>query len=73
MITFEEAQKHVCRDCEHFLYPEPSPIYPNLEVSHYCKYACHIWSDGRTYTTGGQKACIHFEQKSNLTLIFDYQ
>ncbi len=60
--------KPLCRDCAFFRYPEPSSLYPEVEVTYYCPHACMQWTGGLGYTTGGMRACKYFEKKTQLTL-----
>lgn len=59
-----------CRDCKYFINPQPSILYKHESVSYDCPYQCHLISNGKTYTVGGEKVCSHFEQVEQLSIVF---
>lgn len=56
-----------CGDCIHFVRERRSPLYDDLEIYDCwsCPYACHIWSNGKTWTSSSSFACSHFKPRLN--------
>ena len=71
MITFEEAQKHVCGDCRFFLHPEPSRLYDNISVTRCCPHSPHRLQDGGGYSTAGSRACMAYVHTDQLSIIME--
>jgi len=68
-MTLTQPTTPICKECEFFLYPEPSNFYPDVIITRYCPHSAHRVATGG-WATGGMKACSHFKKAEQLTIAF---